>query len=62
MLDYDAQDSDDNDRWKDCGNEEDEEEGIEIPPYEGSGQLQTNDSGCGNHLEICSMEEGSELV
>ncbi len=62
MPDYNAQDFGDDDHWKDSDDEEDKEEGVEIPPHEGGGQPQTNDSGRGNHLEPCSMEEGSEVV
>ena len=62
MPDYDAHDFDDDDQWEDCDDEEDEEEGVEIPLHEGGGQLQTNDSSRGNHLEPSSTEEGSDTL
>ncbi len=55
-------DFDDDDHWEDCNDEEDEEECVEIPALDGGGQLWTNDSGGGNHLKPCTMEEGSGLI
>ncbi len=56
MPDYNAHDFDDDDLWGNCDEEEEEdkeeEEGVES----------LNDSSRDNHLQPCSMEEGSELV
>ncbi len=54
MRDYN--DFDEHDSWGDCN---EEEEGKDILPNEGDGQLQTNDSGRDNHVQPCLMEEGS---
>ncbi len=56
MPNYDAHDFDDDVHWEDCDDKEDEEKGIEVPPHKGGGQLQTNDSGRGNHLEPRSFD------
>ncbi len=52
MQDCNAHDFDGDDRWGDCDEKEDEEEeeGLDILPNEGGGQLQTNDSGRVNNL------------